>query len=484
MGRLFAQLVMVSLILGVCLLSWFGKVQSPDRLQLVKQRGKLVVLTRLGASTYYQSEEGPEGLEYDLAKRFAERLGVKLVMVADDLDELGVQLETGAADLAATGIAATPLRRKRFAFAAPYLQVQPQLIYRAGSARPDGLADTVGGSLAVLAGTRQEWLLSHHRADIPRLHWVVLTDSTSEDLLYRVWSRKVDYAVIDSNEFILSQHFYPELRVAGDIGKPRGLAWMFRRDGDTSLLNAANRFFADLRASGELNQLIEHYYGHLDEFDYVGTRVFMRHITDRLPPYRDIFQKAARKYRLDWRLLAAMGYQESHWDPEAVSPTGVRGIMMLTQSTARFIGVDDRLDAEQSILGGAAYLKRMLSRIPEKIPEPGRTWFALAAYNVGLGHVVDAQAITEMQGADPQSWAAVRKRLPLLAQKRWYKRVKYGYARGWQPVHYVENIRKYYRLLVRITEPAALDPQRAAADKALLGRNSPFYLSDAAQSLY
>lgn len=485
MGRLFARLFMFFLILGVCLLSWFGRVQPPDRLQLVKQRDKLVVLTRLGASTYYQSNEGQGGLEYELAKRFADRLGVKLaIVVANDLNELRVRLETGAADLAATGITATPLRRKRFAFATPYLQVQPQLIYRAGSVRPDGLADTIDGSLAVLASTGQEWLLSHRRADIPRLRWDALTDSTSEELLYRVWSKQIDYAVVNSNEFMLSQHFYPELRVAGNIGKPQGLAWMFRRDGDTSLLAAANRFFAELRASGALNQLIDHYYAHLNKFDYVGTRVFMRHITDRLPLYRQIFQEAARKYRLDWRLLAAIGYQESHWDPEAVSPTGVRGIMMLTEPTAHVIGVDDRLDAEQSILGGAAYLKRMLARIPEQIAEPERTWFALAAYNIGLGHVADAQAITEMQAADSESWAAVRKRLPLLAQKRWYKRVKYGYARGWQPVRYVENIRRYYRLLVRITEPAILDPQSIEANKALLDRNSPFYLGEAAQSLY
>ncbi|MCO6441920.1 MAG: membrane-bound lytic murein transglycosylase MltF [Nitrococcus mobilis] len=485
MGRSFAQLFITLLILGACLLSRFGEVHVPDRLQRVQQRDKLVVLTRLGASTYYQSNEGPEGIEYDLAKRFADRLGVQLMMaLADDLDRLGVQLETGMADLAAMGTTATPWRRKRFAFATPYLHVRPQLVYRAGSRRPGGLASTVSGSLAVLAGTRPEWLLSRRQADIPQLRWTALTRATSEDLLYRVWSRRIDYAVVNSNEFTLSQHFYPELRVAGNIGKPQGVAWMFRRDGDTSLLDAANRFFADLRRSGELDQLIEHYYGHLDKFDYVGTRVFIRHITDRLPLYRQAFQEAAQKYQLDWRLLAAIGYQESHWNPEAKSPTGVRGMMMLTQPTARALGVDDRLDAGQSIFGGAAYLKRMLLRIPEQMAEPERTWFALAAYNIGYGHLVDAQTITEMQAADPESWAAVRKRLPLLAQKKWYKRVKYGYARGWQPVRYVENVRKYYRLLVRITEPAILDPKHIEADKALLESRSPFYLEGAAQSLY
>ncbi len=485
MGRSFVQLLIISLILGACLLGRFGQLHVPNRLQIVQQQGKLVVLTRLGASTYYQSNEGPEGVEYDLAKRFADRLGVQLVMaLVDDMARLGVQLETGMADLAATGTTMAPWRRKRFVFATPYLHVRPQLIYRTGSRRPDGLANTVSGSLAVLAGTRPEWLLSHRQVDIPQLHWTALTKATSEDLLYRVWNKRIDYAVVNSNEFTLSQHFYPELRVAGNIGKPQGVAWMFRRDGDTSLLEAANRFFADLRASGDLAQLMEHYYGHLDKFDYVGTRVFIRHITDRLPLYRQAFREAAEKHQLDWRLLAAIGYQESHWNPEAKSPTGVRGIMMLTRPTARAIGVNDRLDAGQSIFGGAAYLKRMLMRIPERVPEPERTWFALAAYNIGYGHLLDAQTITKMQAADPESWTAVRKRLPLLAQKKWSKRLKYGYARGWQPVRYVENVRKYYRLLVRITEPAILDPKRIKADEALLESRSPFYLGGAAQSLY
>ena len=485
MGRSFVQLFIAFLIIGGCLLSWIGPVQPPKRLALVEQRDKIVVLTRLGASTYYQSNKGPEGIEYELVKRFAERLGVKLVMaVADDLDELRVQLETGAADFAATGIMATPLRKERFAFSDSYLQVRPQLIYRTGTRRPDGLAETVGGSLAVLAGTRAEWLLSQRRAEIPELRWIALSNATSEDMLYRVWNRRADYAVVNSNEFNLSQHFYPELRVAGSIGEAQGLAWMFRRDGDTSLLEAANEFLAELRGSGELDQLIEHYYGHIDKFDYVGTRVFLRHITERLPQYRQVFREAAEKYQLDWRLLAAIGYQESHWNPEAKSPTGVRGMMMLTLPTAQAIGVDDRLDAAQSILGGAAYLKRMLWRIPREIQEPERTWFALAAYNIGMGHLVDAQRITRMQNADPGSWTAVRKRLPLLAQKKWHKRVKHGYARGWQPVHYVAKIRKYYRLLVRITEPAILDPERLKADKALLEGRSPFYLGGAAQSLY
>src|SRR5690606_3661040 len=199
-----------------------------------------------------------------------------------------------------------------------------------------------------------------------------------------------------------------------------------------------------IRHNGVLAQIIERHYGHTDRFDYVGTRIFMRHIEERLPAYRATFEEAGTLSGTDWRLLAAMGYQESHWDPDAVSPTGVRGIMMLTRNTARHVGIDDRLDPEKSILGGANYFSMVKEKVPERITEPDRTWFALAAYNVGFGHLEDARILTQGQGGNPDRWMDVRERLPLLSQKKWYRQTKYGYARGHEPVIYVENIRSYY----------------------------------------
>jgi membrane-bound lytic murein transglycosylase F len=183
------------------------------------------------------------------------------------------------------------------------------------------------------------------------------------------------------------------------------------------------------------------------DFDYVGSRAFVRHIDTRLPRYRAYFEQAARETGIDWRLLAAIGYQESHWNPDAVSPTGVRGLMMLTEQTAEMMQVADREDAEESILGGAHYFRRVLKKIPERIPEPDRTWLAVAAYNIGFGHLEDARIITEIQGGDPDSWDQVRERLPLLTDPEWHSRVKRGYARGHVPVQYVDNVRRYYELL-------------------------------------
>jgi membrane-bound lytic murein transglycosylase F len=169
-----------------------------------------------------------------------------------------------------------------------------------------------------------------------------------------------------------------------------------------------------------------------------------------------MFRKYAKKYDLDWRMLVAIGYQESLLNPDAVSPTGVRGLMMLTRKTAKEMGIKNRLDPENSIKGGAKYFDITRKSIPDEVKEPDRTWFALAAYNVGFYHLEDARIITEKRGLDPNKWLDVKTSLPLLAQRKWYKDTKYGYARGWEPVRYVENIRSYYDILRRDDE--AVDP--------------------------
>jgi len=129
-------------------------------------------------------------------------------------------------------------------------------------------------------------------------------------------------------------------------------------------------------------------------------------------------QQAAQQHGVDWRLLAAMGYQESKWDPHAVSFTGVRGLMQLTEDTASRMRAGDRRDPRSSIFGAAKYLAMLMRDMPRRIPEPDRTWFAVAAYNVGLGHVEDARVLAQQAGRNPDRWEDVREFLPLLSQER------------------------------------------------------------------
>ena len=176
-------------------------------------------------------------------------------------------------------------------------------------------------------------------------------------------------------------------------------------------------------------------------------RRFYHHIETRLPKYRQQFENVARAYEISWTLLAAQAYQESRWDRYAVSPTGVRGIMMLTRDTASSLGIQNREDPTNSIEGGARYFQSLEKRLPRHVGKADRTWIALAAYNVGMGHVKDAQRLARRMGKNPHSWNDLKTMLPLLAQKPYYETLQYGYARGWEPVRYVKRIRAYYALL-------------------------------------
>ncbi len=242
---------------------------------------------------------------------------------------------------------------------------------------------------------------------------------------------------------------------------------------DDSLVKAAEEYFGEMEISGALAAILERYYGHIDQFDYVGTRTLIAHSESRLPRYRHWFEQAGEETGIDWRLLAAMGYQESHWNPKAVSPTGVQGMMMLTRATARQLKINDRTDPEASILGGARYFARVKNRVPERIPEPDRTLMALAAYNVGFGHLEDARVVAETLGKNPDRWNDVRDSLPLLAQKKWYQHLRYGYARGWEPVQYVDNIRSYYETLRWVTAETSLMTADASADPIVETEKTP-----------
>jgi len=441
-----------SLLLALLCCALLACQRPQSLLEQVQQQHELIVITRNSATTYYEGPDGPTGFEYELAHLFADYLGVELrIVIPPNFNDILPLVALGDAHLAAAGLTVTERRKEKVRFGPAYYTIKPQLVYRSGSRRPKSLAD-LDGSLEVVAGSSHEERLEELRANYPDLHWQATQDADSEELLMFVWQQLIDYTIADSHELAVNRNFYPELKPAFDLGKPRSLAWAFPQGDDNSLYMAAQTFFSKIRSNGTLDQLIERYFGHTQRFDYVGTRRYQAHVEQRLPAFKDLFITTADEAGLDWRLLAAMGYQESHWDPDAVSPTGVRGLMMLTQDAATDLGIKNREDPEQSIRGGAAYFLRMKDRIPERIKDPDRTWLALAAYNVGLGHLEDARKLTLINKGDADKWVDVKKNLPLLSKKKWFQQTRYGYARGREPVRYVENIRTYYDILVWLTE--------------------------------
>jgi membrane-bound lytic murein transglycosylase F len=437
-------------LLATSLLAYKGYalIFKPTALQKVMSSGELVIATRNNPTTYFQGPDGPAGFEYELAKLFADSLGVELkVVLPDNLDDIIDHVEDGDVDLAAAGLTVTDSRQQRVKFGPSYQEVTEQLVYNYQKPRPNTVDDLAQGTLEVMADSGHSETLLKLKQQNSFLNWVEHNNVDSEELLEDVNNSNLDYTVADSNEVALNRRYLLELRVAFDISEPKKLAWAFPDSDDTSLYDKAMSFFWRISNNGQLAHLIDRHFGRGANLDFVGNRLYLQHMNSRLTKYQDMFQQAADRFDHDWRLLAAVGYQESHWNPQAVSPTGVRGIMMLTQDTAKHLGVDDRLDPESSILGGARYLAQIRDRLPEEIEDNDRIWFALAAYNVGYYHLEDARKLAVELGKNPNSWKDMKTVLPLLAKHKWYSKTTYGYARGWEPVRYVENIQRYYMLL-------------------------------------
>lgn len=443
--RLLIITVLAALI-GTC-------SSPPSTLDQVLELGELIVVTRDTPTSYFVGPDGPAGPEYDLVKGFADDLGVELVIeTVDSVSEIVPYLASGKAHLAAAGLSMTSSRRELLDFGHAYNSVDMHLIYQLGTGKPRSVDDVVGRSVEVVAGSSHSDMIRSLSQVYPGLEWSENVGDEVADLLQKVALGEVEFTIADSTEFNIQRHFYPDLRVALDLKIADPIAWAFRKADDEALLARADEYIIQSGRSGLLAQVNDRYFGHTEKFDYVGTRAFIRHFESRLPRYREMFEEAGDAWGVDWRMLAALGYQESHWRSHAVSPTGVRGIMMLTQATADYLDIDDRMDPETSISGGGRFYARQLERIPDSVTEPDRTWMALAAYNVGFNHIKDARQIVEWQGGDPDKWLDLSAALPLLAKRKWYSRVPFGYARGWEPVLYVNNIRAYYNIISWLTE--------------------------------
>jgi membrane-bound lytic murein transglycosylase F len=291
------------------------------------------------------------------------------------------------------------------------------------------------------------------RARFPRLRWIEVAESDSEGLLTRLSEGKSDLVVTESHVLDIVRKYYPNLARAFPIGDPTPLAWMFPQRGDPELVRRVEEFFLRITYDGTLRQLLERYYGHGQRLDQLDIANFLERRVSVLPRYRAMFQEAQELTGIEWRLLAALGFQESHWDPNAISATGVRGLMMLTAETADRMKVTDRLDPRRNILAGARYLLELRDTLPVRIREPDRTWLALAAYNLGYGHLEDARVLTRRRRLDPDLWVDVKQALPLLSRYEYYSTVKYGFCRGGEAVVLTENIRNYYDILLRFEPP-------------------------------
>ena len=427
---------------------------TPMHLHQIYQRDTLRIGIVNGPTSYYEGVDGPSGYEYELAKIMADKLGVKLdIVTAYQTEELLQRLEQGRIDLVASGGTISPSLQQRFKLGPAYQIADEVLVYNNTKRRPKSIAD-IDAPIVVLAGSSQAEALQQLKLQHPDLKVEFSDNLDATELLQHVAEGKIRYTVTDSHLLSINQRFYPMLNVALTLKKNQPVAWLLPAKDDDSLYTVLIEFFGKSFENADLLTLEDKYFGHISRFNYADTVHYIEAIEKTLPRYRKLFEKHAGAF--DWRLLASLAYQESKWDPKVRSPQGVVGMMMLTVDTANLMKVTSRVDAAQSIRGGALYLKRLMDRLPERIPQPDRTWMALAGYNLGLSHIESARMLTEKQGANADNWAEVKQRLPLLRQRKYYRQTRTGYARGDMAVYYVENIRRYYETLQYIDDKQAI----------------------------
>jgi len=417
---------------------------------------KSVLAKSSGAAGAEDQEEMASGLEYDLLQSFARELGVPLRLIMTSSQQVQKRLTEHKAHLA-MGWLTPDEANQGVIYSAPYLESRSVLVRHEFAPSVPSLEQLGAQTVVALENSQQHRTLLELQRRLPDLVVETFTAGTALDLLEAVAARKVDMALVDQAMLDLGLNFYPMLKPGLEVGTPYPIAWMFPADGDPEVLQCAQRFIEKTRDSVEMSRLHDRYLGHVKRLDANDVSIFLARIKTRLPRYRAIFEEAGRRNDLDWRLLAALSYQESHWDPNNTSQTGVRGMMMLTTDTADRLGVKNRLDPEESILGGARYMTFLKNNLPESTLEPDRTWQALAAYNIGPGHFNSARTIARQLQVDEDSWFEMKKVLPLLARPHYYTRLRSGRGRGGQAVILAENVRMYYDILQHHAPYAALE---------------------------
>ncbi len=439
-------------------------MRSP--LKAPRETGELVILTLRGPTTTQDlptagkgKDESQTGFEHDLATLFAKELGVEpRFVVMPSYKNLIQELRANTAHIAAAGITPTIDLRNEFAFGPSYRIIQYQLIYRTADPKPKTLRDAAGKRIAVIAETPAHDILRELTGDYPEMILDVLPHETNpDDVLKRLDDELCDFALVDAIGFAVGKRLHPDLSSGFNVGRENRVAWAFSPIADYDLQRSAVLFFDKIKQNGTLIRLMDRYYGHINRIQPIDSESLLEKMQTILPKLRSYFHEAQQLTGIDWRVLASIGYQESHWDALATSPTGVRGLMMLTEDTADRMGVKNRLDPRESIIGGAKYVQLLRDIVPVRIPEPDRTWLALAAYNQGYGHLEDARILTQRMKLNADSWLDVRKAYSKLKEPEIHGSLKHGFARGDEAVQFVENIRNYTDIITRLEKPLELD---------------------------
>ena len=435
---------------------------KPTTLYRIKKTGTLRMITARGVNSYEIYRGKPIGFEYEMAREFADYLNVRLEVVTPGWNRIYRSLEQDHGDFIAAGPgiiqnqyqdqkqnhdqSQNKNQNKLHAFSDPYMTVQQKLIHHKLIYGLPNLEALAGQTIHVRRGTAYQKRLEQIRRDGINIGIVLHDNTPTEELIQMVADREIKYTVADVTIARLNRRYYPDIAIGLDISSEKPLGWAVRSN-DPEFLSTVNDFLADIKNRGIQQKIHKKYYSNVEAFDYYDVKKFHQRIDTRLPDYQEFIQQECLKYGFDWRMIAAVVYQESHYNPQARSRTGVKGLMQVTLDTAKEMGISNRQHPEQSLKAGIQYLDKLYQRFDEIEDHHQRLLFALASYNIGYGHVRDAQGLAQNHGWNENRWASMEKALPMLTQVRYYRTVRYGYARGWEPVHYIKRILTYYDIL-------------------------------------
>jgi peptidoglycan lytic transglycosylase F len=420
--------------------------KTRNSLEKILQIGKIRLITNLSETTYHLYNNTPMGFEYELASKYADFLNVDLDVVTPGWNNLFSYLETGRGDFIAAGLTITKQRLENVNFSIPYLTVQQRLVYHNDRQKIEILEGLAGKTIHVRRGTSYHNRLRTLRKQGIIFNYILHNNTATKEFIRMIADKEIEYTIADSNIAYLNRRYHPNIRVGISLEQKESHGWAIKKK-DVELQKSMNRFLAQAQKDGTLNKLYNKYYDNIADFDYYDIKIFHQRIEKRLPKYKDIIIKQSERYHLDWKIIAAITYQESHFQPLARSYTNVRGLMQVTLDTAREMGITNRLDPYQSIMAGSKYLNKLYNRFDDINDHYQRLLFSIASYNIGYYHVRDAQNIAELKGVDKNDWHAIKTILPLLTKRKYYKATKYGYARGYETVNYVTKILTYYDIL-------------------------------------
>ena len=447
MVKFLVRIILVAVFVSILLvyinpISFFFQ----NDLQRIEADKKIVFVTRLGPTTLYESKNRRFGYHYSLMNEFAEYLGVELeVKVTDNINNAIQMLENRQADI----ISGFDIEKSRpnLKFSYPYNRVDHVIVSNNKNTRAKSYNELLSEYKVYSIDSDVSKSISIIENDDDSFSIEIIKDTNIDELVKMLNDDEVKFIIMNSDEYKIFEKYFNSLTIIKKISLNQSQSWVLSSNIGKKFENKITDFFKEQIKDNNLSAIYSKFFRQ-KQHSFVGTKIFLNDLINIFPRYEFFFKEASKMYEFDWRLIASIGYQESRWRHDAVSYTGVRGIMMLTQDTAKEMNVIDREDPRSSIYGGTKYLRDVYRRLPSNILIEEKKWFAIASYNIGLGHINDAIKLAKDDNIEVNKWVELKPYILKLSQSRYYRKTKYGYARGWETVKYVENIKQYYDILV------------------------------------